>query len=166
MPKPGIYFGKLVGWGAYKREGGSPYVRCDFDVGHAAGANGWEKLPSPRQAYIRFYVSDKALPYSANDLVVLGFNGDFGEGMDFGDEPKAKGVKLECYMETGNDGNEYERWRLVDTPRSGGSDDKLGDDDVMRLNTLFKDLAGDKPKPAPKANHGSVPEPREEDIPF
>lgn len=183
--QPGNYFGRLVKWGTgTSKEKGTPYIFLDFDVTHFAENNEWTDISSqssvsPARRTINLYLSDNAWPFTKEKLERLGFNGSFDdESMDFGDEPKTKGVEL--YVKHDEyDGKTREKWDLTG---GGGFEHTPPAKDVTRKYAAkWRAETGSKPtgKPAaPKAPSkprqpepaaagvGAESGPSKDDIPF
>ena len=146
--EPGNYFGQLKKWGLCEEQGKAPFVWLDFAISHFGRGGEWEVCADGVRT-VFLYVSDAAWPYTEEKLTRLGFNGNFGAGMDFSDAAKSDGVQLICKHELYQN-KPREKWDLF---REGGGMEhtEATPDTVRRLNAKWKlhtsPKPGDKPRP-------------------
>jgi len=113
----GTYFGKLIEVGLDKNANGTPFLYMTFQIAHFYD-NGWVELPQPLVRDVRFYLSDAAWPYTAQDLEKYDFNGDW-QNPGFREDLSDPGVEIICTSRKGEDNKVYNDWDLPD--RSFGS---------------------------------------------
>jgi len=113
----GTYFGKLIETGLDKNTNNTPFLYMTFQVSHFYD-NGWIELPQPLVRDVRFYLSEAAWPYTAEDLEKYGFNGDWKD-IRFKEDLYDPGSELLCTVRKGDDNKAYNDWDLPE--RSFGS---------------------------------------------
>ncbi len=146
MLNPGMYYAKAIQWGTAKSEKGSEYIFIEWDVTHRADGESWSDLPTPERRTMFLYLTENAWPITKDKLSALGFNGDFGDGMDFSAEAK-DGFQVECRHETYN-GKTRDKW---DIPGKGIQHRAADNATVRKLNAMWKQQrsAGQVPTPRP-----------------
>lgn len=149
MLQAGRYFGRLQSWTTTQSgQKKTPTVALEFEIDNEAVDGQWRPItPTKRTVYV--YLSDAAWDISIDKLNALGFNGDFGLGMNFGDGAKADGVELQCKIDE-YEGNPREKWEL--TNWGGGFDHEPAPEGVIRqLNAKWKNAASAKPTGKPSS---------------
>jgi len=153
----GIYYGYLK-FGVFTESGEkkTPTVALVFNVTSKSDGVGWVDIP-PIERTVFLYCSDKAWPHTEPKLKSLGFNGDFGEKMDFGQEPKNDGVQLECKHSV-YEGKTSEKWELVG---AGGSfePEPAPKNLVMQFNAKWKNANGSPVGRSAPAGRPAPPKP-------
>lgn len=108
MLDQGTYLGSLVEAQSTQSQNGTPQVRLVFAISAIQQGNDFNTITATeRSVYI--FLSDKAWPTSQKKLQSLEFNGDFGEGMNFG---RTENIMLTCSHEE-YQGKQRERWELT-----------------------------------------------------
>jgi len=126
----GLYYGKLVeiGTDCLGNQSKTPYVYVAWNVTHRALNGEWAPMENVRRES-RWWVTEKAEPYTMDRLERLGFNGDFeSPGFDAEPHPQRDGVQLTCKHDQRN-GQVYEVWDLA----SGEKDRAPWDAEARRL---------------------------------
>ena len=77
------------------------------------------------------------MPYSTPKLNKIGFNGDFGPGMDFGDDAKKDGVELQCKRSRNDKGQLREDWDMAHEQTPFEHNDAR-QDVIDKLNAIYK----------------------------
>ena len=169
------YWGTLAQFGLTEMGNKTPTVWLEFNVTHVAGTEaegagegGWVQLGTPARRTVYLFCSDGAWLYTEEKLGRLGFNGMFGDGMDFGEDAKARGVALDCAHEE-YQGQTREKWDLA----YAGANRDAAPEDVQRLLTARWRQSHAAPA-APPAGKPRTPESplgpagpvNESDIPF
>jgi len=111
----GLYWGRLVEIGTDRlgNDNRTPYVYVVWELTHRAVGEDWIAT-EPIHRESRWWVTEKAEPYTMDRLARLGFNGDFDHpAFDASPHPERDGVQLIC-RHTRRDGQEYEEWDLAD----------------------------------------------------
>ena len=113
----GLYGATLHAWSTRETGKGTPFVGIDVTiVNRIENGEISETVDPPLARTVKLFLSPAAMEFSETQLRLLKFNGDFGEGMDFGAEAKADGVTLRLsYRET--DSGTYENWNVVEPDR-------------------------------------------------
>ncbi len=123
----------------------TPFIDVTFGVTHMSVSNEWGPLAGIERT-ARWFMSEKAWPYTEKRLKACGFTGNF-EAIGFAGEAAEKGIALMCEHEKSQDGSKtYERWDLADW--TGAREVHAPDKDVLRkLNARWK--AGQATSAAP-----------------
>ena len=107
------------------------------------------------KAGVEMFTKVAAMEFAESQLRLLGFNGDSGEGMDFGDDAKTNGFTAKLsYREI--DSGTYENWNVVSP-------------DKRAANSLIDDLNRNWAKretAEPDAPHAAASVAGSDDIPF
>ena len=133
MIAEGTYAGKPKKWGTAKTDKGSEYVSIETDITHEQLGSEWTKVAKVETRTVRLYLTPGAWPFTKKKLVQLGFNGDFGENMDFSDETK-KVLKLQCAHKE-YDNKPREKWELAWDGTQ--SHTEAPEDAIANLNRLW-----------------------------
>ena len=131
MTPEGTYYGNLTKAETTEAGTGNPQIVVTFNVGHVARDGQWQPV-SIGERRLFMALTDKARPYTADKLKVLGFNGSFGQPR-FSNEAMNEGVQLLCKHETYNK-QVREKWELADWG-GGGSGEPLTADPLRTLDT-------------------------------
>ena len=113
QPK-GLYYGKLIEIGpdTLDNEKKTPLIYATFQITHRAVEGKWEAVESFIRD-CRWWVTEKAEPYTMDRLRKLGFNGDFAKPLfSATPNPQTEGVELSCGHRT-RDEQTYEEWDLA-----------------------------------------------------
>jgi len=109
----GKYKGKLLdaGVAVLDNEKQTPYMYLMFDILSHIQAGEEYDITEQATRDVKFFLSEKALPYAEKDLAKLGFNGDF-EHPEFFEKLYTEGCELFC-GENVNGDKVYEDWSIV-----------------------------------------------------
>ena len=145
----GTYLGSLqvMYGGELNNEKQTPFIALEFEVSHIAVGGEWQALPAPRTRTVKWFVSEKAEPYTMENLLRMGFNGDL-DNPQFDSWNKDQAI-LTCDI---ND-KDYEDWD-IDLPR-GAQGETWEKDSKKKFEAKFKSYAETRgqntSQPAPKA---------------
>ena len=127
--QPGDYYAKLVGGTCSDTKSGSSQVVVEFEVTAVEMSGEWKDCePFKRSMYLS--LSDKAWKYTEKKLLALGFNGDFGAGMDFEKKEFEVCCKHEEYQ-----GETQERWDLDSW--GGGAKERSPDSTIEKFGARW-----------------------------
>lgn len=156
MVEPGNYLGILKGGQVCKtKTKGSLQVALAFNITQIASGGEWQVLPEFFDRTLFLSLSGGAVPYTEDKLLVLGFNGNYGN-MEFTVEQVSLNCKHGSY-----DGQAREEWELAEW-RGGGSPEltPASDNDIKLLSAQWKAKhptpAGKRP-PEPRAEGDGTP---------
>lgn len=108
-------------WGTRETSKGSPYVGVDVAVTHHI-KNGevGDPVDPPLARTIRLFLTSAAMEFATEQLRILGFNGNFGDGMGFADDVKTNGFAARMsYRQT--DSGTYENWNVISPDKRAAS---------------------------------------------
>jgi len=132
----GAYLGSLqvMYGGELDNEKQTPFIALEFEVSHIAVNGEWQALPSERKRTVKWWVSKAAEPYTMENLLNMGFNGDM-DNPQF-DNWNAEQAILTCkYNDKG-----YEDWD-IDLPRGGGNVETWEQDKKKQFQAKFQSYA-------------------------
>jgi len=163
---PGKYWMAAPEYGTGITDKGKPYFYFTGDITYRADDDAWIDLDPPIQRTIWLYLTDKAMPFTADKLDALGFNGDFSSPKF---EQLGDGIVV-AYSIDRYQGKQKERWDLAIGNHRGFEHDPIDIQTIRRLNAEYKRQKGTTPDP-PKPQSPAGPSPATEgvnkdDIPF
>ena len=156
---------------------GKPYIVIPVDVTHQALNGAWVNTPpkddgKQPKAWVKWYMTDSAWPYTEQKLRALQFNGNFVN----------PAVGVPSMVIIGEQNGQYINW---DTPKEGGGEHEAVDDKTLAVLTARYGQNNPKPQadsapppPPPPVDNGpqDAPDPAiagapgddpgEEDFPF
>lgn len=156
------YYASIIGCscGASPSKG-TPFVKIEMEVTHAAERSDWVELPKPEKRGLFIYCSDASWDHAKAKLEKLGFNGCFDERAAV----TATQAEVTCEHEDYN-GKTTEKWEL--TNWGGAREAKpLDKPSAMRLAQLYKSATNGAAKPAgkPPAPKASAPPAEAQHVP-
>ena len=165
----GLYKGKLVGHGVAISPKGSEYMFLTFEIDTKVdnGTDAYLDQTYTRDVY--FYLTEKAKQKSEEDLIKLGFNGNYADPMFR--ESLYSECLLDCRQEE-YDGKTVYKFYIAELG-NGKFEKKLAPQDILRrLNAQFKakhpKTFSEAPKAASAPAQAAVASvlPGDDDIPF
>lgn len=158
----GLYYGRLVeiGTDCLDTEGKTPFVYVAWQVTHRAIDGDWAPIEAIRRES-RWWVTEKAEPYTMDRLETLGFNGDF-DAPSFRAEPhpEHQGVELLCRHNV-REGTAYENWDLASARREKNRE-PWDADSQRRFKAKYHTRLAAREQPQGKPGAPPAPPPQEQ----
>ena len=132
----GTYLGSLqvMYGGELNNEKQTPFIGLEFEVSHIAVNGEWQDLPAPRTRTVKWFVTEKAEPYTMEKLLQMGFNGDM-DSPQFDSWNQDQAI-LTCEINE----NDYEDWD-VDLRTGGSQGETWEQDSKKKFEAKFKSYA-------------------------